>query len=211
MSIPQLSQNGFANTSRDRRQQAAPRRGTALTSIAYEAPKLVQSQISAWRNTVQSAAVVTALFASLAATILGVIRQDPAMAGSQGPENTFLVFSSYAAMLFNSITTLASLFFIDSLGDIELNDAQKGGERATEGWISRPASSLSLLRQFGATRRIRFIFYQWFVHLCMGTLFLLLQILMYIWMRESKVLFIVLACLTAPATVVLFLSGLWKN
>ncbi|KAJ7051302.1 hypothetical protein C8F01DRAFT_1091510 [Mycena amicta] len=184
------------------------RRTATMTSTSYEAPKLVQSQISAWRNTVQSAAVVTALFAILAATVLGVFRTDPELIHTHGRANTLMIFSSYAAMLLNSITTLASLFFIDRLGDIELNEARKGGERPMAGWIGRPVSSLSLLRQFGASKRLRFIFYQWFAYLCLGTFFMLLQIIMYMWLRESKALGTVLTLLTVPATVVLFLSAL---
>ncbi|KAJ7051300.1 hypothetical protein C8F01DRAFT_1376869 [Mycena amicta] len=177
-------------------------------TITYEAPKLIQSQISAWTSTVKSTAVVTALFAGVTATMLGLFRTDPALAHTHGDAMTLLIFSSYAAILFNCIATLASLFFIHRLGAIELNEARKGGERSSAGWIGRPISSLSLLRQFGASKGFRLMFFEWFVYVCLGTFFMLVQVLVYMWLRESQVLGTVLVALTVSATAVLFVSGM---
>ena len=72
---------------------------------------------------------------------------------------TLLLFASYGAMLFNSITTLASWFFIDALGDIERNGASEGANTRV-GLVPRTLSSLRLLEKFGASPRIRWIFRQ---------------------------------------------------
>jgi hypothetical protein len=72
---------------------------------------------------------------------------------------TVLTFASYAAILFNAIATIASLFLIDLIGDIDLNEARKGGNRTTAGSVP-PGSSLQLLRQFGGRPNLTFIFVQ---------------------------------------------------
>ncbi|KAJ7734160.1 hypothetical protein DFH07DRAFT_780381 [Mycena maculata] len=85
---------------------------------------------------------------------------DAAINSRAGPSITFLLLSSYAAILFNAVATVASLFLIDRLGDIDLNEARKGGERNIAGYIGRPESSLQLLCQFGAHSNLAFLFFQ---------------------------------------------------
>ncbi|KAJ7193730.1 hypothetical protein GGX14DRAFT_588082 [Mycena pura] len=125
-----------------------------MISITHEAPKLIQNQIAAWSTTAQNAAVVTALFSTNAATILSIVRSDGALTGKDGKVMTLLIFASYGAMLFNSITTLASWFFIDALGDIERN------VNTRIAFVPRTISSLQLLENFGASPRIKRIFRQ---------------------------------------------------
>ncbi|KAF8166126.1 hypothetical protein K438DRAFT_1775309 [Mycena galopus ATCC 62051] len=100
----------------------------------------------------------TALFALSAAIILTIVRSDGGLEGSHKAITLFLV-ASYGAMLFNSIATVASLLFMDRLGDIEFNEARNPQRRTTEGFVERPSSSLRLLAQYGArkhvSRRIR--------------------------------------------------------
>ncbi|KAJ7193729.1 hypothetical protein GGX14DRAFT_14473 [Mycena pura] len=151
-----------------------------MTPITYEAPKLIQSQIIAWTTTVQSVAVATALFAVMSSILFGIMKMDSAFQGQHGHVMTLLVFSSYGAMLFNAITTLASLVFVDRLGNIELNEARKSKEHTTRGYVDRPASSLKLLIQFGARKHLRWIFFQWVTYLFVGMIFMLVEIIVYV-------------------------------
>nr|GAT53166.1 predicted protein [Mycena chlorophos] len=180
-----------------------------LTSISYDAPKLVQSQLLVWRRTAQTTATVSALLAILAATIFGVFQSHryPASA-TRERLHVLTAFSSYAAILFNILAMLSSIFFLDRLGSVEFNEACRGGERSTEGWISRPSSSLTLLVQFGASNRLRLIFYQWFAHLCFGVFFALLQIIAYLWLTESTAVGAIITAITVSAFAGIFLSAL---
>ncbi|KAF7324205.1 hypothetical protein MKEN_00643700 [Mycena kentingensis (nom. inval.)] len=174
----------------------------------YESPKLVKSQIAAWTRTVQSAAVVTALFAGLAATVLGAYRMDPGMDNKTGAFVDALDLASFAAILVNSLTTLASLFFIDRLGDIDWRQAL-AGRLDNNGEIPPGRSSLDLLVDFGATRHIKLIFYQWLVYLIVGTVFLFLQVFLYMWVRNGTVLSvaIIVSALVGPAILALLVSA----
>ncbi|KAJ7114548.1 hypothetical protein C8R43DRAFT_1138366 [Mycena crocata] len=177
---------------------------TRLTQLSYELPNLVKSQIKAWTATAQSAAVTT-LFASTSSQLLGSVPSD--MKLKTGPAITLLrVFSSYTAMLFNLIATVAALFLIDRLGDIDLNQARTGEDNPCGGFVARSDSSLKLLRRFGARRHLKWIFFQWMTYLFLGILFLFIQAIMYMWVREGRVMSTVVSILTVPAIVVLLLT-----
>ncbi|KAK7027785.1 hypothetical protein R3P38DRAFT_3520920 [Favolaschia claudopus] len=88
-----------------------------------EPPKLVAAQLSAWNTALASAAVISTLFCGIAAQFLGVIRQDDATQNAIGSRLTLVHMSSYLAILFNGIATVASGILIDSLGDTVLNQA----------------------------------------------------------------------------------------
>ncbi|KAJ6505384.1 hypothetical protein C8R45DRAFT_972517 [Mycena sanguinolenta] len=188
-----------------------PALGSNLTLISYEAPKLVQSQINAWINTVQSAATVTVLFAIMSAIILGIVKMDGTMQGTSSAATTLLAVASYAAILFNSITTLASLLFIDRLGDIELNDAGNPNRHVRTGFVERPLSSLRLLTEYGARKHVRWIFYQWLLYFFVGVFFLLAQIIVYMWLREGQVLSIVLTAIAGASTLVLLFTSFYDR
>ncbi|KAJ6567960.1 hypothetical protein DFH09DRAFT_1155524 [Mycena vulgaris] len=172
--------------------------GWARTKISYESPKLVKSQIKAWTTTVQSAAVVTTLFSGTSAQLLSVIRADTAVkmstmpqmgtADAARPVMILLLVASYAAILFNVIATLGSLFLIDRIGDIDLNEARKGGDRITDGFIDR------------------------MVYLFLGIMSIFLQTLTYIWLHEGRVTSIIITALTGSAIAGLFFtSGCMKG
>ncbi|KAJ7504975.1 hypothetical protein B0H11DRAFT_2273184 [Mycena galericulata] len=181
-----------------------------MSQISYESPKLVRSQINAWTATVQCAAVVTTLFSGIAVQLLAVIRSDDAVDKKTGKAMMFLVFSSYAAMLFNAISTVASLFLIDLLGDIDLNESRKGRDRDTDGIVGRKESSLQLLRRFGARRNLKYIFMQWMIYLFLATFFVLAQMLAYMWLRDGPVLSAILTGITGVAISGLYFTSYYE-
>ncbi|KAJ6526189.1 hypothetical protein DFH09DRAFT_1188086, partial [Mycena vulgaris] len=168
-------------------------------------------------NDVQSAAVVTTLFSGTSVQLLNVIRADTAVkitampqmgtADAARPVMTLLLVASYAAILFNVIATLGSLFLIDRIGDIDLNEAQKGGDRITDGFIDRPRSSLQLLLHFGGHPNLKYIFIQWMVYLFLGIMSIFLQTLTYIWLHEGRVTSIIITALTGSAIAGLFFTS----
>ncbi|KAJ6511839.1 hypothetical protein DFH09DRAFT_1197651 [Mycena vulgaris] len=123
------------------------------------------------------------------------------MHSTAGPAMSLLLFTSYAALLFNGIATVGSLFLIDRVGDIDLNEARKGGTPITDGYIDPPRSSLQLLREFGGHRNLKYIFIQWVAYLFLGTVFIFLQALTYLWVYEGPVISIILTVLTGLAIV----------
>ncbi|KAJ7167036.1 hypothetical protein C8R46DRAFT_1095831 [Mycena filopes] len=183
-----------------------------VVRTSYESPKLVKSQTAAWTATAQSAAVVTTLFAGTGTQILSTVRSDSAFDNKTGPAMNLLLFASYATVLFNLTSTVASLFFIDRLGDLDFNHASDGLDHPPEDYVpkTRTSSSLELLRRFGGRRSLTLIFWQWVVYLFLGTLFLILQAIMYMWLREgSRVISTVITLLAVPAVVVLALTSLF--
>jgi hypothetical protein len=68
----------------------------------------------------------------------------------------FLLLSSYFAMIFNALATMASLVLIDRLGDMELT------ETGSEENIAQPRNigSLELLLNYGMGNPFRYVFRQ---------------------------------------------------
>ncbi|KAJ6474295.1 hypothetical protein C8R45DRAFT_1217383 [Mycena sanguinolenta] len=175
--------------------------------ITYESPKLVKSQIDAWTSTVQSAAVVTTLFAGMSAGLLGVIKSDDALKSTHGVGMTALLSMSFSAMLFNAIATMASLLLTDRLGDIDFDEAQRINI-TIEGRIGRLDSSLNLLSQFGAHKNFKWIFIQWMLYMFIGMLCMLAQIIIYMWLGYEPIMSTIITFLTGAAVVVLVLTSL---
>jgi hypothetical protein len=76
-----------------------------------------------------------------------------------GPTMRFLLVTSYAAVGFNAIATIASLVLSDHLGDIELNGAREADSTAQTGAYV-DVGSLGLLLQFGARKSFRHVYWQ---------------------------------------------------
>ncbi|KAJ7837942.1 hypothetical protein B0H13DRAFT_2367877 [Mycena leptocephala] len=136
-----------------------------MTDITYEHPPLVKSQINAWTQSVNAAAVVTALFAGTATQLLGSITSaefTPSSASTcslrTGSAMSLLLVSSYAAMMFNALATIASFALIDHLGDIEFNGA--GMSRTARQGFYRNIRNLDLLLDYGARKSFKYVFWQ---------------------------------------------------
>ncbi|KAJ7595281.1 hypothetical protein C8J56DRAFT_1115030 [Mycena floridula] len=130
-----------------------------LMEISYEPPNLVKSQITAWVTTAQSVAVVTTLMVGTSTQLLGVIKSDDTLANIKGARIGLLIFSSYSAIISNVMATIACLFLLDRLGDIDLNQARKG-ENIRQG-ETEPVGSLKLLLDYGGDRAIGWILCQY--------------------------------------------------
>jgi hypothetical protein len=72
---------------------------------------------------------------------------------------SFLLVSSYAAMIFNALATMASIVLIDRLGDIEFNGAAMIKTTAQTGFY-RNVRNLDLLLNYGAGKTFKYIFWQ---------------------------------------------------
>ncbi|KAJ7120663.1 hypothetical protein C8R43DRAFT_1136605 [Mycena crocata] len=177
-----------------------------LTDISYEPPDLVKSQIGAWTGILQCVAVVTTLFSGISVQLLGVITADNDVKNKSGPSIALLFFASYAAILFNMITTIGSLFLIDLLADITMNAARKNPPPPREGRVESD-SSLQLLRNFDGRPRLTYVFFQWMAYLFVGFGFFFLQIVTYMWVRQNQATSIILTVLTGTAVAGLFLTS----
>ncbi|KAJ7760006.1 hypothetical protein B0H16DRAFT_1688901 [Mycena metata] len=188
-----------------------PPQDNNMLLISYNSPNVVRSQINAWTNVVSRTAIVTAFFAINASIVLGIVRSDDALKGRDGKAVTLLTIASYGAILFNSITTLASLVLMDCLGDIEFNEARNPQRRATEGRVARTSGVLQLLTTYGARKHFIWIFCQWVAYFVIGLFFMLSQIVVYMWLREGIVLSISLTAMAGATIIVLFLTRLYDN
>ncbi|KAJ7574822.1 hypothetical protein C8J56DRAFT_977616 [Mycena floridula] len=176
-----------------------------LMEISYESPNLVKSQITAWVATAQSVAVVTTLMVGTSSQLLGVIKSDDTLANIKGARINLLIFSSYAAIISNVMATIACLFLMDRLGDIDLNQAHKGQNTIREGQ-TEPVGSLKLLLDYGGDRAIGRIMYQCIGYFLSGMLFMFLQLLTYMWLGQGPIMSGIITALT-----VLAISTLWYS
>ncbi|KAJ7431995.1 hypothetical protein B0H11DRAFT_824472 [Mycena galericulata] len=98
------------------------------------------------------------------------------------------------------------LVFIDRLGDVEFNEARRGGD-TNEGNIGHHISNLFFLRRLGARRNPKIIYIHWMRCLVLGILFLFVQALAYMWMHEQPVTSIMITVFICPAIVILFFTS----
>ncbi|KAF8181888.1 hypothetical protein K438DRAFT_1975836 [Mycena galopus ATCC 62051] len=199
------------STSSLRRATADSERGTIMDShqpgdrkadVKYEHPPLVKSQVSAWTQSVNAAAVVTALFAGTSAQLFSTVTS----LSNTGHTMTFLLLSSYAAMILNALATMASIVLVDHLGDIELSGAGIDKTTAQTG-VYYNVHSLELLLDYGAGTSFKHIYWQWIIYRLLGTFFLFMQIVVLMWLREGLGMGIPVIAITSLAVVMLAFSA----
>ncbi|KAJ7349965.1 hypothetical protein DFH08DRAFT_863371 [Mycena albidolilacea] len=179
--------------------------GSTVT-ISYAAPALVRSQITSWTTLAWGDAIATALFATNAATVLGIVRSDDALKGRHGRGMTLLIAASYGAILFNSIAALASLLVIDRLRGIEFYEAGNKARRTGEGNVPKGFSSWDLLADYGARRHVRWMLIQWAIYSVTGASLMLMQLIVYMWLSEGFALSLTFTVLAGVACVGLFFT-----
>ncbi|CAK5276388.1 unnamed protein product [Mycena citricolor] len=141
----------------------------------------LKSEITAWNTSATAAGVVTVLLAGIATSILGIYRSDTAVNLKTGRVVTAFRIVSYLAIQCNTLATVASLCFIDRLGDLPIHAEED--DKPTQGKLPNQGR-LGTLSSFGRAS-YGVIFGQWMAYLALGTIFLFLQILLFIALEES--------------------------
>ncbi|KIM38850.1 hypothetical protein M413DRAFT_75481, partial [Hebeloma cylindrosporum] len=150
-------------------------------------PKTVVSVRDGWQWACSSGAVVSGLLASVSAQLLGFFKADSsfnAAGHSQKGARDFLVAACFMALFLNISATISSFILIDILGEIGFKastneeDLKKLGKCET--------TQDGLLSKFHASPWWRYILWHWLVTFYLGILSLIISVLTYVWMQETK-------------------------
>jgi len=176
--------------------RTVPKNGIQLS---YALPPAVESLRAGWLASCQTAAIVSALFAVLAGTLLVFMQREENFPPEtlDGRGHTLLLICSYSAVVLNVSATIGSLVLTDKLGELPLQASQRVHllPRAT---VSKD-NTTAMLRLYGIGPMWTYAMWHWLFCLVVGFWALILQIPIYIYLRDSKTIMIVITCVVAFA------------
>ncbi|KAJ8073301.1 hypothetical protein PM082_020174 [Marasmius tenuissimus] len=159
--------------------------------MQYQLPPLLESLKTSWDIALQSSAMVTALLASLSATLLQTYRSDPSfgpifgenVVGFNATERRLAVALhsfSYGSLLLNASATFTSLMLIDKLGGMSRRSASTDlSNRVDQGNLVAKTDFEIFAARIGNRGYFRYSYWHWRASLFGGIFCLVLQIVLY--------------------------------
>ncbi|KDR65720.1 hypothetical protein GALMADRAFT_106788 [Galerina marginata CBS 339.88] len=165
------------------------------TSLEYKLPSNVESIRKGWISSIQASTYISGLFA-IAATILLIFNLGSckiAIApGSSDNKVLALEVISYASIFLNISACLSCFILIDRLGDIPYHASQN--PNLTKGG-SVSLRQQEILKIYGVGALWRWVVWHWLFCFTFGAWSIFAQLVLYIWLQESKDLRIAMAAL----------------
>ncbi|KAG8957452.1 hypothetical protein FRC00_003956 [Tulasnella sp. 408] len=160
-------------------------------------------------------AVVATLLASTEGVFLSIIKSSPQSAPSESEDPKkmrAMVILTYLAIIFNIGASWSALRMIDILGKMTFLVAQHKNKRISTGEIVEQFR-LEKVRDVAQGMKLHGIsgiwtFFSWhcFISLCLGSLCVVAQILLYIWINEDVRVAIAVTVLAIMTSIPIFLS-----
>ncbi|KAF8145600.1 hypothetical protein K438DRAFT_1991690 [Mycena galopus ATCC 62051] len=150
----------------------------------------------------QSTCALTALFAITSSQLMGIIQADRTLNTASQSVVNLLVFSSYAALLFNTLALGSSQLVLARLAAVTL-DIDEGGQGTNNQHFT---SALEVLCRNGAGKHFKWLLLQWLTYLFLGVSFALTQSICYVWLSEGLVMAAIVPLVLVPAAVLLVAS-----
>ncbi|KAG8864623.1 hypothetical protein FRB96_005127 [Tulasnella sp. 330] len=172
-------------------------------NLGYKLPEVVESLRRGRVDSCSAAAVVSALFAGVEASMINTIKASSSPPPGSHSANQLLLVLSYAALILNASTTFTSLLLIDRLGDVAFR-SQGLDPEITE---TARRSGRRLLGRYGASGVVwDLVELHYFITLLAGSFTIFFQLITYIFIQEGLTVAIVSACCTVFAILPLFVS-----
>ncbi|KAL0952568.1 hypothetical protein HGRIS_006824 [Hohenbuehelia grisea] len=164
-------------------------------------PVFVDALQKGWQVNFQVSATVSALFASIAATLFVFMKdKDNFVTSSSSPAYKFLLFLSYSSIVSNGNATITALAMTDRLGNLPYS------AQLVEPTTSESSSVLGdehdVLGMFGIGNRWKLNFWLWYFSFLMGILTTLGQILVYLFLEESTAVKISVSMVLIPLSAI---------
>jgi len=157
---------------------------TSRTNIAYELPSTVKALNDGWLATYQISTVVAALFVVVEVNLLTFIKDEAHYANkdlNRSARHALLIFT-YSALFFCVSATISGLILMDQFGELPVRASRKK-DPIQQGVFD--SGALDLLRTYGAKRSWIWVMWHWLFCLVAGTISLITQVLLYVWLEES--------------------------
>ncbi|KAI0298222.1 hypothetical protein BC826DRAFT_998611 [Russula brevipes] len=154
------------------------------TNIAYELPSTVKALNDGWLATYQISTVVAALFVGIEVNLLAFVKDDANYHRSttSSARHALLIFT-YSALFFSLSAAISGLILTDEFGALPVRASRKP-DPIQQGVFD--SSALDLLQSYGAKRSWIWVMWHWLFSLVAGTVSLITQVLLYVWMEESN-------------------------
>ncbi|KAH9056289.1 hypothetical protein EDB87DRAFT_1258240 [Lactarius vividus] len=170
------------------------------TNIAYELPSTVKSLNDSWLATYQSSTAVAGLFALVEVHLLSFVKNDANFHRSvpaNSAKHALLIFT-YLALFFCVSAAVSGLILTDEFGELPVRASRKR-DPIQQGLFD--SGTLDLLQSYGAKRSWIWIMWHWLFSLVAGIISFITQILIYVWLEESKSVRITLTVITVFAVL----------
>lgn len=105
-----------------------------------------------------------------------------------------LIIICYASLFFNASAAISSFILMDKLGELPFRAASKRQSILPSGGTIT-GNSEDLLKRYGVGKLWTVLVWHWFVSYMIGTISIITQVLLYVWLQESKEAQIVLSCI----------------
>jgi len=169
------------------------------TNIAYELPSTVKALNDGWLATYQISTVVAALFAGVEVHLLTLIKDETHYRkGVDNAAKHALLIFTYSAFFFSISATISGLILTDEFRGLPVRASRKK-DPIQQGVFD--SGALDLLQTYGAKRSWIWVMWHWLFSLVVGTISLVTQVLLYIWLAESNSVRITLTFVTIFAVL----------
>ncbi|KAI0263547.1 hypothetical protein BC834DRAFT_844438 [Gloeopeniophorella convolvens] len=164
------------------------------TNVAYELPSTVKSLNDGWLTTYQSSTVVAGLFAIVEAHLLSFVKDEQHFHKHVGnsAKHALLIFTYSALFCFLS-AAVSGLILTDEFGELPVRASRKS-DPIQQGTFD--SGVIALLETYGAKRGWLWVMWHWLFSLLAGTVCLVTQVLIYVWLEESDAVKITLTIVT---------------
>ncbi|KAG9010398.1 hypothetical protein FRB93_004238 [Tulasnella sp. JGI-2019a] len=207
-------------------QMCVPEKGTQLAQssniqdtdlphhLDYSVPNVVESLRQGRLDSCGAAAVVSALFASIEATMIALIKTPYLTSGAIWTSPTvsagairLLLILSYSGLMLNSSTTFSALLLIDRLGKLNYDSMKQSELCVTRSSLQ---SGRQLLGRYGASGRVwDIVEFHYFATLLVGGLNVLGQLLTFIWIYEGHAVAVISTFTTVFCVIPFLMVFLW--
>ncbi|KAH9035756.1 hypothetical protein EDB85DRAFT_2143508 [Lactarius pseudohatsudake] len=169
------------------------------TNIAYELPSTVKSLNDGWLATYQSSTVVAGLLAAVEVRLLSFVKNDANFDRNveNSAKDALLIFT-YLGLFFGVSAAVSGLILTDDFGELPVR-ASRQRDSIESGLFDSGTSEL--LQSFGARRSWIWVMWHWLFSLIAGTVSLIIQVLIYVSLEESKPVMITLTVITVFAVL----------
>ncbi|EDR09440.1 uncharacterized protein LACBIDRAFT_319040 [Laccaria bicolor S238N-H82] len=165
--------------------------------LDYQLPSTVQSLQGGWQLTCQSGTMVSTLFVIAATQLLAFFKNPNHFSTTQNNSEgalRALIIICYASLFFNASAAISSFILMDKLGELPFRAASKRQSILPSGGTIT-GNSEDLLKRYGVGKLWTVLVWHWFVSYMIGTISIITQVLLYVWLQESKEAQIVLSCI----------------
>ncbi|KAH8833355.1 hypothetical protein DL96DRAFT_1585821 [Flagelloscypha sp. PMI_526] len=172
---------------------------------SYELPPLVEKFCSGWVSTLQSAATVAALLASVEAQLLGFFKQNLNTANVDQNIHKAILTLTYVALIFSIGATMTSLLLTDEFSEIPMRSARAEAVSTNRNSDLIMETNWKILVLWHIKPKTKLVIWHWFVSLSISLLCIIGSVALFAATQEPMIINII----ASIAAVISVLPLIW--